>query len=105
MSRAFARRSTRGTSRPRARCRVLERFVAAVVVIGLLLWGASMLATPDEERDVAPGPDGRGSILPRLDEPATRDAPGDDDEDDDDEDDDDREGSSNGRRGSDSGSG
>lgn len=27
---------------------VLERLVAGVVVIGVLLWGASVLATPDE---------------------------------------------------------
>ena len=82
---------------------MLERSVAGIVVIGLILWGASILATPDADEEIAtqPGRESRGSILPPLDEPASRDdAPARDDEDDDDDrdDEDDRDDPSTDRR-------
>ena len=71
---------------------VLERLVAGVVVIGLLLWGASLLATPDdampdpshepETRDDAP-PDAPALAPPRV-------VPDEGDDEDDDDDDEDR---------------
>lgn len=70
---------------------MLERFVAGIVVIGLLLWGASILATPEHESADAIEPDARADALPTLGEPVARsDAPLDerrDDEEDDGEDD------------------
>lgn len=56
---------------------VLERFLAGLVVIGLLLWGASILATPDPPS--SPDLEPKAQVLPPLDEPAPREGAADDD--------------------------
>ncbi len=67
---------------------MLERLVAGVVVIGLLLWGASILATPSDTED-APVSDPSARILPGSDEPAPiLPVGGDEDEEQDEEDED-----------------
>lgn len=68
----------------------VERLVAGVVVIGLILWGTSMLATPEEpgrEEGAPPASRDRGgpASLP------PRDAEGEDDEPDDEEEGDDED--------------
>lgn len=76
--------------RPADAGRVLERLVAGVLVIGLLLWGASLLATPDapgapdpadaphhanEEASVVPLPDDDDDDGPHDPDGETSDAP------------------------------
>ena len=60
----FERRSTTGRPRGALLVALLERLFAGVIVIGLLLWGASILATPTlpSEREGAPETPAR--ILP-----------------------------------------
>lgn len=66
---------------------MLERLVAGVVVIGLLLWGASIIATPDadpfsEGEATDPAPAKHGSKDPVDIDPSPGDPPDDDDDDD-----------------------
>ena len=83
---------------------MLERLVAALVVIGALLWGASLLATPDElahedargdvprtPARVLPDPVDAAPLPPREDN-------GDDDEDDEDDEDEKEESSGKGKK-------
>ena len=52
----FEARSTTTRARQGSVPRVLERLVAAIVLVGLLLWGASLVATPDREADESVAP-------------------------------------------------
>lgn len=78
------------TTRPSHRDDVLERLVAGVVVIGVLLWGASVLATPDEStprpaEDVPQQRDGPREPVEDLAPDPPPDDEGDGDEDDEDD--------------------
>lgn len=80
-----------GTWDPHAR--VLERIVAGVVIIGVLLWGASLLATPDDLAPDAPEREARDEARgsdPVLAPPPIVDDEEEDEEDRDDDEDEDR---------------
>lgn len=77
-----------GLGAPTGRGGVLERLLAGVIVIGLLLWGASVLATPDaatpEPREDAPEDRDDRDHRDDDDDPSSTDRDGKDDEDEED---------------------
>lgn len=63
----------------------LERLAAGVIVIGLIVWGASVLATPDDALASQEPPAPRDEPTEDVDAPAPVDEEADDDRDEDDE--------------------